>query len=334
MGLLSAWARVFHRRRPSPAVRRADSRRGAEIRRKRETLQKRAPTPLDVKQVERADAPSAAELGISTPRFGLAAEPEAPQYSDRDLESKPMFRELPANYIELPAEPAPRRPHFGQIHPTDPHALHNMSTDQTVATSGQRSQSLQRFPSCLVPGSESSGVRYHAPVRAATWSDEAPKDGPTGFGSGWWSGNGPHPGGIPNSQNLSTVSPSWELDNPSASTIFPSPSPVNPLSSEISLISRTGPDATPHPLAAVTRRGSASHLPLEATLSPRHSSSNMKRLMARHSVLESRRQILLQLHEIEQQQQLILEELADMPEEDGLHAEAGGHAGIEARAGT
>jgi hypothetical protein len=42
----------------------------------------------------------------------------------------------------------------------------------------------------------------------------------------------------------------------------------------------------------------------------------MEQLLARHALLESRRQILLHLHEVEQEQERILEELATMPEEE------------------
>jgi hypothetical protein len=41
----------------------------------------------------------------------------------------------------------------------------------------------------------------------------------------------------------------------------------------------------------------------------------MEQLLARHALLESRRQILLRLHELEQEQERILEDLATMPEE-------------------
>jgi len=49
-------------------------------------------------------------------------------------------------------------------------------------------------------------------------------------------------------------------------------------------------------------------------LSVRQSSGNIDQLLARHALLESRRQILLHLHEVEQEQEQILEELASMPE--------------------
>jgi hypothetical protein len=50
-------------------------------------------------------------------------------------------------------------------------------------------------------------------------------------------------------------------------------------------------------------------------LSVRQSSGNIDQLLARHALLESRRQILLRLYDAEQEQEQILEELAAMPQE-------------------
>ena len=76
------------------------------------------------------------------------------------------------------------------------------------------------------------------------------------------------------------------------------------------------------------RKPSLSQLPMVPTrslsaqprLSMRQSSGNMSQLLARHALLESRKQILLQLHEVEQEQEWILDELATMPEEEQAKA--------------
>jgi len=100
-------------------------------------------------------------------------------------------------------------------------------------------------------------------------------------------------------------------------------SPSSPLSSNTSLSSED--EDTIKPLISTRRRNTGSVIkppgsqadsspppPVELGLYPKGSTTSLKQLRARHSLLESRRQTLLQLHRIEQEQEEILNMLASM----------------------
>lgn len=197
------------------------------------------------------------------------------------------------------------------------------------------------MPACppfLVPGSPPAGSEDNTNAqqsykRSATLGAEAPVGAnlevvPSkhGFGSGWWRGPDLLDSTLADWQAASPMSLSSSGRSGSQSTISPY-SLATPMSSQSSLPVKEDLESSNQSLTR-GRKPSLSQLPMVPTrslsaqprLSMRQSSGNMSQLLARHALLESRKQILLQLHEVEQEQEWILDELATMPEEEQAKA--------------
>lgn len=341
MGLLCCG--IWRRRRPEQSVREAETKR-------RETLQKKMPisqspepgvrpeTPEKKSEVSRVDSTARpAELGVGT----ITANPLGPQET-REIKQDSAATtaatiivqvDPPPECVELPADPAPRPtpPAESVDTPEDaggpctpgPKQFKPYRGTVLEAIGKQHIPRLVSCPPCLVPGSSSVAPEDKAPnslQRSATWGEESSKTMmaffPTrlGFGDPWWPGTDLTDDGT--LCDWQTASPT-DISITSASDMSPTFS-ASPLSSEASLPLRDSPDPKPSPLRLKTMSQvslASTNTSQERNLSPRRSSANINQLLARHVMLESRRQILLKLQEIEQEQEEILETLATMPEE-------------------
>lgn len=193
------------------------------------------------------------------------------------------------------------------------------------ATGVQRRPSLQENnPACSLPALAAVALgegQPKKPSRASTWGEQSPTTLPfgspprrLGFASGCWSSSDVVGGSLSGINLVSpTMSPLSVFSTTSGDDILSTISPLSlrgPLSPETSF-----PSNEILPDSQVTSQIPPGALSPEPSLASKHSSANMNQLLARHALLESRRQILLKLHDIEQEQWHILEELATVPQE-------------------
>lgn len=279
---------------------------------KRETLQKKTPAPpassnhsVEILAAPDYAKPSAAELEVESPvDTGIPDCAELPTNPPTSIQPPPI---TPSTWIK------------------------------------QRSASLPGCPEFLVPGSGyiDRQIQPWRDVTHAATSAEQVVESPTSASrlestlADW--------------QQLAAMSPASSLPSPSscssaerrgsASTLSPF-TPPTPASSRtsppcttpdglanLSPLSEGVAAANPKALLRDQYRPSLIQLapqPQRPRLSVRQSSSNIEQLLARHALLESRRQILLQLHEVEKEQERIVEELGAMPEEHTNYSELSG----------
>jgi len=280
---------------------------------KRETLQKKKPAP-----------PASPNHSVE-----ILAAPDYAKPSAAELEVESLVDTGIPDCAELPANP--------------PTTIRPPPTASSTWIK-QRSASLPGCPVFLVPESEYID-RQTQPWRdvtsAAATGAEQVVDSPTSASllestfADWQQSAAMSPA----SSSPSPSSCSSAERRGSASTLSPF-APSTPASSRTSPPCTT-PDglANPSPLFEGVAAANLNallrdqHRPSLAQLTPqrqsprlsvRQSSSNIDQLLARHALLESRRQILLQLHEVEKEQERIVEELAAMPEEHANCSELSG----------
>jgi hypothetical protein len=314
-------------------------------RRGRETLRKRTPVPPSTRSREESSTVAKKEGASSA----VELDNVGPVRSSMDVRSgsaSPPRLEVtvdpPSDCAELSADPPVKPP--APPKQLDQQDLEKPSTEleeleespvstQEVAEvpPKHRRQSLPVCPPSLVPGSPPAVAADRiktVPKRASTWSEDLHKDAPYafmprpyGFGSGWQS----------RPDLMEEALAVWQTPSPTSPSSIPSAART-PSDASLTTASSLSSESIPSPKETVDiryplspqRQKFMSGVPLRTisaqpsltSLSPRQSTANLGQLLARHALLESRRQILMQLHEVEQEQELILDELAaSVPEE-------------------